>query len=58
MKLVVLVGRITPTSTEITAIEGALSMSKPQTPTVPSILQEQVEKPIPATPPVIPPVKK
>lgn len=33
-------------------------MSKPQTPTVPSILQEQVEKPIPATPPVIPPVKK
>lgn len=57
MKLVALVGKITPTSTEITAIEGALSMSKPQT-TVPSILQEQVEKPIPATPPVIPPVKK
>ena len=57
MKLVALVGKITPTSTEITAIEGALSMSKPQI-TVPSILQEQVEKPIPATPPVIPPVKK
>lgn len=57
MKFVALVGKITPTSVEIVAVEGAL-MGKPQTPSVPSILTEQVEKPIPATPPVIPPVKK
>jgi hypothetical protein len=58
MKMVVAVGRITPNSSELTVIEGALAMAKKETPTVPSILTAQVEKPIPQTPPVIPPVKK
>lgn len=34
-----------------------MSKEKKETPTVPSILQEQVEKPIPVTPPTIPPKK-
>jgi hypothetical protein len=58
MKMVVAVGRITPNSSELTVIEGVLAMAKKETPTVPSVLIEQVEKPIPVTPPVIPPVKK
>jgi hypothetical protein len=56
--MVVAVGRITPNSSELTVIEGVLAMAKKETPTVPSVLIEQVEKPIPVTPPVIPPVKK